>query len=552
VGNAVICSLWGQGGTLDITDRIDEEDTVVDPDPVGKDTPADLTRYLAAAAYEDEAFRDEVVFQTLYQKHRFIAPSYGVNIGSVVRHCLASRRLSRRRDLILSALIFLGVWALHLPLLPAVAVFVGGVLVAVGLASPRLRKLRWKIALSVVAYVAFLAFALHPLSLLTALAAFFVVFADLYERQYRVVAQGMDAKKFKPDAPAYGRERPKQHAADMELIAHLEGHQDGNVLVYTGFSPFIGSGIELKRWSFAVNVKGAREPVLASSTKARMERADIYAHVMQAMKDLDLDGCTVADTFYVNGRYVGTDEKVFFHPRGPGDRFPRLRYNIPNSDLEVLPPEAARQYADIKVVGWASDLILSAFVRFSQAAQYLFVEVSYFVLPPIKARYYGINLRLHRPTAHGFLRLVVDSATRTPLLWLTAPLRVAKWIAHPITRARRERQVKKAIREVRRFDYGALGSIREAGSDNAYGKYFQKVDIERLQKIIDRHLFASISEFLKEKGVDTSELELNMQFIVNQGLWASGGYGAGAGNVAAGTGAKIGNSGNVAGKRSSP
>src|SRR5438132_6302115 len=134
---------------LDVTDRIIEPDSLVDvTEPAVEETPVDVTRYLAAATYLDEGFRDDVIVQTLHERYRFIGPSYGVDIGCVVRHAIASRWLSRRRDLILTALIVVGVWALHLPLLFAVAVFVGGVLVAAALTSPR-TKLRWRIVLSV-------------------------------------------------------------------------------------------------------------------------------------------------------------------------------------------------------------------------------------------------------------------------------------------------------------------------------------------------------------------------------------------------------------------
>jgi hypothetical protein len=506
---------------VDVTDR------------VGTVPAVDVTRYLAAAAYLDEDFRDDVIFQTLHQKHRFIAPSYGVNIGCVVRHCIGSRRLSRRRDLILSALIFFGVWALHLPLVVALAVFAGGVLVAIGLASPRLHKLRWKVLLSIVAYVAFLAFALHPLSLLSALAALFVVSADMYERRYRVVARHMNSRNFDADAPAYGRERPSQRAADEKRIAHLHGHQDGNVVVYSGFAPFIGSGVKLKRWSFAVNVDQSR-------SAHRIETRDVYAHVEEAMKNFELEGSTVVDRFFVSGKHVGLDPDLFFHPREQNDRFPRLRYTIDDiAALEEKPTELVRRYADIKVASWQSELVLSTFVRFTQTSRYLFVEVSYVVLPPLKSSYYAINSYRTHPTLHELLHLVARSATRTPLLWLTAPLRVAKWMARPITVARREQQVRHAIEENLRFDYGAIGSVRDSGSDHEYAKYFQKMDIERFQKIMDRHLLTTISEFLEEKGVDTRELEQRMQFIINQGLWVSSDFSPGIRNVPAGTPAFI-------------
>src|SRR2546423_250196 len=281
---------------LDVTDRIIDPDSLVDvTEPPVEETPVDVTRYLAAATYRDEDFRDDVIVQTLRERYRFVGPAYGVDIASVVRHAIASRWLSRRRDLILTALIVIGVWALHLPLLFGVGVFVGGVLVAAALTSPR-TKLRWKIVLSVVAYIGIMAFALHPLSLLTAVAAIFVVASDIYTRRYRVAARRMNSKDFKPGAPAYGRERPGQRATDARRIAHLAGHRDGNIVVYSGYAPFKGSGVEAPRWSwsFAVNVTEATDGPSTTGPVEPVEATDLHDRVVEAMTNLKLDGLTVA------------------------------------------------------------------------------------------------------------------------------------------------------------------------------------------------------------------------------------------------------------------
>jgi hypothetical protein len=453
-----------------------------------------------------------VIVQALHETYRFIAPSYGVNIGCVVRHCIASRWLSRRRDVILSVLILVGLWALHLPLPYEVAAFAGALLVALALSSRKL-KLRWRIALSVVAYLGIILFARHTLSFLTALLAVLVVAADMYERRYRVVARRMNATKFKPDAPAYGRERPSQRAADERRTAHLADHQDGNVVVYSGYHPFKGSGVDMARWSWS----------LAIPVTEAIDPAEVYAHVTAEMQHLDVEGSSVTDRFYVNGRYPGRDKELFFHPKDPRDRFPRLRSTISEvSKLEAQPEEMVRRYADIKVPSWQSELILSAFVRFSRTSDYLFIEVSHCVLPPLKVGYYEIHRFNRRPTPHEFFRLLLDSLTALPLLWLRAPLRVAKWMARPITRARWEQEVRQEIRENRRFDYGAVGSIRESGSDSEYGKYFQQTDIERLHKVVDRHLFTVVRSFLQAKGVDTTELERDMRVIVRRAIRTSG------------------------------
>jgi len=73
--------------------------------------------------------------------------------------------------------------------------------------------------------------------------------------------------------------------------------------------------------------------------------------------------------------------------------------------------------------------------------------------------------------------------------------------------------------------YGAVGSIRESGSDSEYGKYFQQTDIERLHKVVDRHLFTVVRTFLQAKGVDTTELERNMRVVVRRAYsdpWRAG------------------------------
>jgi hypothetical protein len=522
---------------LDVTDRIIEPDSLVDvTEPEVQETPVDVTRYLAAATYLDEEFRDDVIVQTLHERYRFIGPSYGVDIGCVVRHAIASRWLSRRRDLILTALIVVGVWALHLALLFAVAVFVGGVLVAAALTSPK-TKLRWRIVLSVVAYIGITAFALHTLSLLTAIAAVFVVASDIYTRRYRVVARRMNSKDFKADAPAYGRERPGQRAADARRIAHLAGHRDGNIVVYSGYAPFKGSGVEAPKWSwsFALNVTQAADGPSDAGPAEPFEATDLHAHVVEAMTNLKLKGLTVADRFYASGRHIIGWPELFFYPRQPGDPFPKLRYEIADvAALEDKPDELVRPYIDIKFAIWQSELILSVFVRFTRIADYLFVEATYLVLPPIKGSYYAINALNPRPTPHELFRLVLTSIARTPVLWLEAPVRVAKWMARPIARARREQQVAQAIRENRKFDYGAIGSVRETGSEQEYAKFFQKMDMERVHKVIDRHLLTAIVRFLQERGVDTAELEQSIRLIINRGFWVGRGQtpaGSGDGEV---------------------
>ena len=58
--------------------------------------------------------------------------------------------------------------------------------------------------------------------------------------------------------------------------------------------------------------------------------------------------------------------------------------------------------------------------------------------------------------------------------------------------------------------------------DDDYAKYFQQMDVEQLYKVVDQHLFKIIHKFLRDKGVDTSQLERSIQAIINKGNWIVG------------------------------
>lgn len=479
-----------------------------DTDPGDSKSASDLTRYLAAAAYLDEAFRDDVLAQTLERRHRFIGPAYGVNVPCVVRHCLASLRLSRIRDVILSVLLFFALRGLGIPLMYYLPVLGVSALVLAGLASRKL-KLFVKILLYAVAYIGFFALLTRP-SVSAAVLALLVVCVDTYDRRYRIAVRQLFAKSVSVVPPPSGW-HPRKNSFNDRRLAELDDQTEGNVVIYSGFSPFVGSGDEVKRWSFSINATQA-PPSQADPPKA-FGASDIHRHVVEALEDLHLEGLTVNDRLYVNGRFIRGDERFF---QDPGDPLSGLQSNVDDISAFIAhPTETVRQYTHIQIVSWKSQLILSVFVRFWRTTDYLFVEWSYFVLFPLKGRYREVAKYNRRPTPHEFFRLVLDSARETPLVWLKAPLGVARWSIRSISRARREQRVRQAIRENLRFDYGATTSIRQMATSSWYGNYFQQLDVERYYRIIDRHLFDSISAFLQKKGVDTSELKLQMQLVVN-------------------------------------
>src|SRR5262249_15915108 len=96
------------------------------------------TRYLCAAAYLSSSFANDVIGE-LVAGHRAVAPSRGINLEPVIRHCLKSRQMQLSRDLLLSVLLVAG---LILATIPLILILVVAFWVAV-VASPEWER-RWE------------------------------------------------------------------------------------------------------------------------------------------------------------------------------------------------------------------------------------------------------------------------------------------------------------------------------------------------------------------------------------------------------------------------
>jgi hypothetical protein len=64
------------------------------------------TRYLCAAAYLSPRYAGTVI-KELVASHRAVAPSVGIDVGPVIRHCLRARNMQLTRDLLVAALLII-------------------------------------------------------------------------------------------------------------------------------------------------------------------------------------------------------------------------------------------------------------------------------------------------------------------------------------------------------------------------------------------------------------------------------------------------------------
>lgn len=443
----------------------------------------ETTRYLCAAAHLDTNFRNYVIKHVVEEEHKAIGESFGVDAVSVARHCLAAKRREIFRDIAL-------------------------LLILLVLIIARLQ-----------------------LFILWIILAWAVVFIELWYVHYRVIATQLTKTKFYPDAINF-RLDPNLE----QKIRDTANAQNTNLVIYSGFTPFVGAGISIGGWSFALNVQKGKQEMGTTLEPQPFQTREIYSHLTSTLTRLEVDGLSVRDKLYVDGREIRDDQRFLSHP------FARPRTQADPALIGTFienPPQSIRHYKCIQVTSWKGELVLFIFLRFSRVGRSLFVEANYFLLPPVKEKYYKIDSIQPTLSVRKIGELLAQSAALTPVYWLASPFLLLAAVLRPLQRIIEHAATRRAIRENPSFDYGADSSIRIHASSLKFRQFFQRLDREMYAKIVERQILESIIDFLDSKNVDTTDLKEQRMTILNTGLIVSGGS-VNAENIAVGEQAKAG------------
>jgi hypothetical protein len=175
------------------------------------------------------------------------------------------------------------------------------------------------------------------------------------------------------------------------------------------------------------------------------------------------------------------------------------------------------------VYAWRGELVLTVFLRFTQVSDKLFTEVNYLLLPPLHRGYRRADQIARSLTWRRRAQLAGHALVATPLLWLLAPFALIDAAAAPYRHWRERRRWRREVLENPAFDYGAGPTLRERTSSPNFDNYFQKLDSEMYQKVIERQLLDGLVEFLDARGIDTSDLKERETAILNNGVIVTGG-----------------------------
>lgn len=253
------------------------------------------TRYLCAAAYLNPAYTNTVISQ-LVSSHRGVAPSLGIDLIPIIRHCLNARRAQLLRDVLLTVLLIIGLYLATAPIIAILIIsfcltFLPGVdwerrslgvkvLAAVGIAVVIVAIILFSVLGSLFNGVSGgSAPSLGPLA--TGLATLVVVLAFLVligtvlvgyaHSMYRTFSD-----RLRPGGEAGHFDRASDEAEAR--IAEVAAAQRGNMTIYGGDNPFIGTGPRLldEDWSIAIELD--RAPGLERNSQAA-NKSGSYAHV---------------------------------------------------------------------------------------------------------------------------------------------------------------------------------------------------------------------------------------------------------------------------------
>jgi hypothetical protein len=446
----------------------------------GRDDLLEATRLMCVAAYVDARFAQDVVDEVVDERHRAVHVPSGIDIRVVASHCLAACRQKQIRDYLLSADLVLTV--ILLLATRSVVVFALGFVLAWG-----------------------------------------VVFWDRWSSTYRVVLQQLNRRVFDPGAaPAAPSARL---ATRLEELARL---QRGNLFVYSGFSPFSGWGLTRDGWSFLIDLRKGKDGAFGErATADDLSVADLYSGITKALLDLSLPNLQMRDCLFVSGADVRDDQRVL----------------PPKADLEAEalatfmtdPTHQMRHYRCVEILDWGGELVVSLFLRFAIANNRLFCELNRFVLLPLNEDLHRVDQTRSRAEARDLMAMAITSAALTPGLSLRAP----RVIVRPLGRSRKESRRTRDIEKDASFDYGAATTALHRIRSTRYRRYFQLLDWDRHEKVLERTVLDTIVEILDEHGIDTGELAERRSMIINNGIMMNKDTNLQAGNLAIGEQAGI-------------
>jgi hypothetical protein len=455
------------------------------------DIDREATRYLSVATQVDIAYAEAVVNEVMDEPFRALAPTFGIDVPLVVRWALWALRRRALRDYVLAGIFVMAMLAFVPSLWPQGLV-------------------------------------LFPLALA---AAWVTVSGENWGRLHKTVTQKMLRDRFDP---ASAPDTPKQD--ERERLAEVAKRREGNLVVFSGHSAFIGSGRKAGYQRVLLDVSRGKEDEDGKPTEPEpFTVQDLYTAIVaafdcQAGLARSLPNIRAYERLFVNGMHVQND------PRLLPDR---LRPPPTSVEPELLaaaarhPTPEARTYVCVEMPGWQGQLVVTMFIRAVHAGDSLYIDWTFRVLPPLRDDFLLIDQCDEQPTRRQLWRSLRAGLRDAIPALIQSPVHACKTWLRPYSAQRRKNQQLRAIKSGYVFDYGARESIREQACGTGWQHYFLARDEAMYVLLARETLTRAVELFLDDHKVDLGSYKEQVKVIFDNSIKV--------GDISSSTGVNIGN-----------
>ncbi|HLV74210.1 hypothetical protein FHX41_0838 [Actinomadura hallensis] len=583
-----------------------------------------LTRYLSAAMYLDKGLCDAVIKEYVHEAHRAVVPSHGYDLEPVIRHARQARLMRIVRDVVLVL-----VWGALYVVAPIIAL---PYLLLFGYVT-FLTRIPWRqlsgwrrVGLAVLLAWPLLWFAsflglgflfavLLPTGALSsgapygsaaygeaglglALLLFVVIPLVLAVPGVAIGHLALVLRRLARDLGpgAHGPGPDPGGGRFQGALARVRASQDGNITLYSGDNPFIGTGhprsqdarvwsvvLELDRKASGLLGKPAPPSDGQSSGPAPVDPVVMYERIRAKLHEMRDEhpaaggGRPLPPNERINGLitgwHVAARGRCVQRPRPVDDANPALYAGHPLIDpsgripystasdeaieAAIRHPQAGIrcfQRVSIGAQGQAvttpsgevvapaeeQEAALSVFVHLAVEGRMLYGQFAATVLPPVRPAFKIVDelpawdgpKLLYRTVVFGF-----PAVLAAPFL---APYRLAGALWR-ILRETLASEIGPDPAAELVHDYGARISVRELAADADFHDFVQELDVDKYTKLIELRVNEALLDYLEERGIDVSAYRAQAGVVLNEGVIMTGGTVRG--QVAAGRRVKQGQSG---------
>jgi hypothetical protein len=307
-----------------------------------------------------------------------------------------------------------------------------------------------------------------------------------------------------------------------------------NAIIFGGFSPFAGYGIDLDGWSFTIDT---RKPKIDGIIPLDVNQKEFLDHISSTLTE-NMTGGSIQDKLFVNGLRIRGNKQFL-----SGIKASPIT-SIEQSTVENKigsPEQDVRHYRLLSMPLTHGHMFLTFFYRSSMLGGNLFIESRSFLLPPIKP---DLTELIQLPTRRGFSyysRLFFSKLLLSPIGWLPGLIFMFSMfikIQSSISWALFGHPEDKLKNRTENYNYGNAFSLREGWASKEYQTYFQMLDKDMATKTFQHIIINSIVDYLDIKGIATDDIKERRTQIFNSGVMVSGGT-VNAHQLAVGTGATV-------------